>query len=108
MVCMLFTAMPFVISRSGIKNEAGCEWKESCFYEEWCIFMYLGLDYLRINKSVFLFGIFCADNCRPCPENGLCLNGELRCIPGFRRQGVQCVPDKQIDRNAQSLVTSFV
>lgn len=43
------------------------------------------------------------DNCRPCPENGLCLNGELRCIPGFRRQGALCVPDKQIDRNAQNL-----
>ncbi|KAG0578524.1 hypothetical protein M758_4G026300 [Ceratodon purpureus] len=43
------------------------------------------------------------DNCRPCPDNGLCLNGELRCIPGFRRQGAVCVPDKQIDRNAQIL-----
>lgn len=43
------------------------------------------------------------DNCRPCPENGICRGGELRCIPGFRRQGALCVPDKQIDRNAQNL-----
>lgn len=27
----------------------------------------------------------------------------MRCIPGFRRQGALCVPDKQIDRNAQNL-----
>ncbi|KAG0628743.1 hypothetical protein M758_1G049700 [Ceratodon purpureus] len=46
------------------------------------------------------------DSCRPCPENGICGGGELQCVPGFRRQGALCTPDKYIDRIAQYLKES--
>lgn len=45
-----------------------------------------------------------ADDCRPCPSNGYCTEGRLRCLPGFRQQRHSCVPDEEIDRIAQKLV----
>lgn len=49
---------------------------------------------------------FCSfpGDCIPCPENGQCRYGRLQCLPGFRRHGRSCVPDKEVDHNAQELV----
>lgn len=56
-----------------------------------------------LTSSSFL-SFVCADDCRPCPENGRCQDGKLHCLPGYKVQGRLCVPDKQIDQGAQRLV----
>jgi hypothetical protein len=48
--------------------------------------------------------VMVSGDCIPCPENGQCRNGRLQCLPGFRQHGRSCVPDKEVDRNAQELV----
>lgn len=90
--------------------------KPSFIHDKWCIFMYLSLSYVSLTGVILLpscavslrFEISCADSCRRCPENGVCGNGELRCSPGFRRQGALCVPDTQIDRIAHYLVSALI
>ncbi|CAM6019433.1 unnamed protein product [Sphagnum balticum] len=49
--------------------------------------------------------VMVSGDCIPCPENGQCRNGRLQCLPGFRRHGRSCVPDKEVDRNAQELAS---
>lgn len=45
----------------------------------------------------------CADSCEPCPENGRCVDGELRCVEGFKRRGRVCVEDGLLTHTANKI-----
>jgi hypothetical protein len=64
---------------------------------EWVVLLWI------FRRRFLIFQGSCADSC---PENGIYGDGELCCIPGFRHQGSLWVPDKQIDRIAQYLVSA--
>nr|BAK00801.1 predicted protein [Hordeum vulgare subsp. vulgare] len=43
------------------------------------------------------------DSCEPCPENGRCVDGELRCVEGFKRRGRVCVEDGLLTHTANKI-----
>ncbi|PIN24751.1 hypothetical protein CDL12_02517 [Handroanthus impetiginosus] len=44
-----------------------------------------------------------SDDCEPCPENGICHDGELECGNGYRKHGKLCVEDGDITKAAKKL-----
>ncbi|KAK2985043.1 hypothetical protein RJ640_016963 [Escallonia rubra] len=43
------------------------------------------------------------DVCEPCPSNGVCHEGKLDCLRGYRKLGKSCVEDGDIDETAKKL-----
>ncbi|GKV10740.1 hypothetical protein SLEP1_g22061 [Rubroshorea leprosula] len=43
------------------------------------------------------------DICEPCPSNGECYQGKLKCARGYRRHGKLCVEDGDINETAKKL-----
>uniref|UniRef100_A0A453JBL5 Uncharacterized protein n=1 Tax=Aegilops tauschii subsp. strangulata TaxID=200361 RepID=A0A453JBL5_AEGTS len=43
------------------------------------------------------------DSCEPCPENGRCVDGELRCVEGFKKRGRVCVEDGLLTHTANKI-----
>ncbi|XP_012833808.1 PREDICTED: uncharacterized protein LOC105954678 isoform X1 [Erythranthe guttata] len=43
------------------------------------------------------------DYCEPCPENGECYDGKLKCIDGYRKHVNLCVRDGDVDKAAMKL-----
>ncbi|KAI3831951.1 hypothetical protein MKX03_036588 [Papaver bracteatum] len=41
--------------------------------------------------------------CEPCPEHGECVDGNLECVSGFKKQGRVCVEDGEISQIAKEL-----
>ncbi|RZC93559.1 hypothetical protein C5167_003925 [Papaver somniferum] len=41
--------------------------------------------------------------CEPCPENGECVDGNLECVSGYKKQGRLCVEDGEISQIAKEL-----
>ncbi|KAI3926444.1 hypothetical protein MKX01_032632 [Papaver californicum] len=41
--------------------------------------------------------------CEPCPKNGECVNGNLECVSGYKKQGSLCVEDGEIEKRAKEL-----
>ncbi|GMI63940.1 hypothetical protein like AT5G46560 [Hibiscus trionum] len=44
-----------------------------------------------------------SDSCEPCPSNGECYEGKLECIYGYRRHGMLCIEDRDINETAKKL-----
>jgi hypothetical protein len=49
----------------------------------------------------------CADSCQPCPLNGRCVDGELECVQGFKRQDKACIEDGLLSQTANKIVMHF-
>ncbi|XP_023641145.1 uncharacterized protein LOC111831384 [Capsella rubella] len=47
------------------------------------------------------------DVCEPCPINGVCYRGKLKCNHGYRKQGNLCVEDGEINELTKKLVRYF-
>ncbi|ESQ39803.1 hypothetical protein EUTSA_v10000965mg [Eutrema salsugineum] len=47
------------------------------------------------------------DLCEPCPINGECYQGELKCNNGYRKQGNLCIEDGEINESTKKLVGHF-
>ncbi|KAJ0961756.1 hypothetical protein J5N97_029584 [Dioscorea zingiberensis] len=43
------------------------------------------------------------DFCEPCPDNGHCSNGELKCFHGYKKHGRRCLEDGSINQTAKEL-----
>ncbi|KAJ0961754.1 hypothetical protein J5N97_029582 [Dioscorea zingiberensis] len=43
------------------------------------------------------------DSCEPCPDNGHCSNGELKCFHGYKKHGRRCLEDGSINQTAKEL-----
>lgn len=41
--------------------------------------------------------------CRPCPEHGICVDGDLQCETGFRRVNARCAEDHEVSLYAEHL-----
>ncbi|OIV92811.1 hypothetical protein TanjilG_00945 [Lupinus angustifolius] len=48
--------------------------------------------------------LFASDSCLPCPSNGECVDGNLQCLQGYRKNGNLCVEDGEISQLAQNIV----
>ncbi|CAA0825474.1 Unknown protein [Striga hermonthica] len=44
-----------------------------------------------------------SDYCEPCPSNGMCDGGKLKCVDGYRKHGKFCVEDGDINKAAEKL-----
>ncbi|KAL4185126.1 hypothetical protein AMTRI_Chr10g229050 [Amborella trichopoda] len=44
-----------------------------------------------------------SDFCEPCPSNGLCSEGKLSCIDGYRKHGRLCIEDGELNETAKRL-----
>ncbi|KAI3469045.1 hypothetical protein Pfo_025708 [Paulownia fortunei] len=44
-----------------------------------------------------------SDNCEPCPTNGVCYDGKLKCGHGYRKHGKLCVEGADINKAAKKL-----
>ncbi|KAK1306350.1 hypothetical protein QJS10_CPA10g01093 [Acorus calamus] len=44
-----------------------------------------------------------SDFCEPCPKNGVCSDGELECVHGYKKLGRTCVEDGEINQTAKKL-----
>ncbi|KAI7751826.1 hypothetical protein M8C21_005847 [Ambrosia artemisiifolia] len=44
-----------------------------------------------------------SDNCDPCPSHGICSEGKLECMSGYRRYGRSCLEDGEINEMAKNL-----
>ncbi|KAG9150451.1 hypothetical protein Leryth_010833 [Lithospermum erythrorhizon] len=49
------------------------------------------------------FDFFITDDCEPCPSYGVCHDGKLECVSGYRKHGKQCVEDGEINEAAMRL-----
>uniref|UniRef100_A0A0R0LDI4 Man1/Src1 C-terminal domain-containing protein n=1 Tax=Glycine max TaxID=3847 RepID=A0A0R0LDI4_SOYBN len=45
-----------------------------------------------------------SDICEPCPSNGECNDGKLKCLQGYQRHGNLCVEDGDINESARKLL----
>ncbi|KAG0553295.1 hypothetical protein BDA96_01G581600 [Sorghum bicolor] len=43
------------------------------------------------------------DSCQPCPLNGRCVDGELECVQGFKRQDKACIEDGLLSQTANKI-----
>ncbi|XP_062073761.1 uncharacterized protein LOC133777981 [Humulus lupulus] len=44
-----------------------------------------------------------SDHCEPCPSNGQCYQGKLKCDSGYRKRGNLCIEDGDINQTAKKL-----
>ncbi|KAJ0902042.1 hypothetical protein HanPSC8_Chr08g0332391 [Helianthus annuus] len=49
------------------------------------------------------FDYYLSDNCDPCPSHGICSQGKLECMSGYRRYGRSCLEDGYINEMAKNL-----
>ncbi|KAF4362597.1 hypothetical protein F8388_011424 [Cannabis sativa] len=47
---------------------------------------------------------FLSEHCEPCPSNGQCYQGKLKCDNGYRKHGNLCIEDGDINQTAKKLV----
>ena len=76
-----------------------------------CIFMFfliIILSGVYADKKFTSEISFCSpsnkENCRPCPEFGLCENDNLKCIKNFIKEGNECVEDRALIQKAYGLL----
>ncbi|GER43699.1 Ypt/Rab-GAP domain of gyp1p superfamily protein [Striga asiatica] len=43
-----------------------------------------------------------SDYCEPCPSNGICDGGKLKCVDGYIKQGKFCIEDGDINKAAEN------
>ncbi|XP_071706329.1 uncharacterized protein [Rutidosis leptorrhynchoides] len=49
------------------------------------------------------FDYYVSDSCDPCPSHGICNDGKLECVGGYRRHGRTCLEDGHLNEMAKNL-----
>lgn len=57
-----------------------------------------------LHSAFSIIAAVASEYCEPCPTNGVCYDGKLKCGHGYRKQGKLCVEDGDINKAAKKLV----